>query len=323
LSKPLNEALQGLDDNPSLEGSVSVLTSTAEKMEAMSNAQTQQLGQALTQAGQQLAEQDGSPLQSVGQSLANGDILSAASQLSTMDLNDLSQAEANQLADQLQSMAQSLASSNPQLSSQLNTAAQALQNGDTAAAQQALQQAAQSMAQSGQQITQAQIAGQSAQQLQQGTGQVLAAGGGGQQSAQASGQAAGSNQSGSANGPAGAGSGTGEAQGPQSNGGESGSQPIPQNNGPGDGGESSYEQIYAPSLLGGEGGPTVDLPNSGEEGDVIGQGPVTPSEDGQSLVPYDQVYSQYEQVNRQAIDNGEIPLQFMDVIRNYFDSLNP
>jgi hypothetical protein len=40
-------------------------------------------------------------------------------------------------------------------------------------------------------------------------------------------------------------------------------------------------------------------------------------------VPYDQVYSQYEQANRQAIENSEVPVQFMQIIRNYFDSLKP
>ncbi|MDO9300213.1 MAG: hypothetical protein Q7T89_02475, partial [Anaerolineales bacterium] len=98
--------------------------------------------------------------------------------------------------------------------------------------------------------------------------------------------------------------------------------PIPQNNGAGDGGESAYEQIYAPSLLGGAGGDTLGVPTSGEDGEVIGASPTT-AEDGESLVPYTEVYSQYNQFNRQAIENGEVPAQFMDLIRNYFSSLQP
>jgi hypothetical protein len=35
------------------------------------------------------------------------------------------------------------------------------------------------------------------------------------------------------------------------------------------------------------------------------------------------VYSQYNQVNRQAIENGEVPVQFMDLVRDYFGSLQP
>ena len=105
---------------------------------------------------------------------------------------------------------------------------------------------------------------------------------------------------------------------------EAGSDPITQNNGAGDGGESTYEQIYAPKLLGGEDGSQVNLPSSGDNGgDVIGQGPTTPGDPGESLVPYSDVYSQYEQVNNQAIENGDIPAQFTQIIKNYFNSLQP
>ena len=325
LTTPLEQALQGLQENPSLEGSVSVLTSTGEKLQALSDPQSQQLAQQLKDTGSQLAAQEGSPLQSMGQSLAEGDTLSAASKLANLDVSNLSQAEADQLAGQLESMAQSLASTNPQLATDLNNAAQALRDGDAAAAQQALAQAAQSLTQAGQQVTFSQTAGQAAQQMQQGAGQVLAAGGGGQASqgnqASAQGrQGQGSGQAGQTSVGAGSGSGNGAGES-ASAGGEAGSAPIPQNNAPGDGGERAYEQIYAPTLLGGEGGPSVALPDSGEDGTVIGEGPSTPGESGQSLVPYDQVYAQYDQANRQAIENSEVPVQFMQIIRNYFDSL--
>jgi hypothetical protein len=86
---------------------------------------------------------------------------------------------------------------------------------------------------------------------------------------------------------------------------------------------TSYEQIYAPTLLGGEGGPIVNLPGSAQGGDVVGQGPTTPTDPGQSLVPYNQVLPQYEQANQNAIDNGSIPFQFIQIIHSYFDSLKP
>ena len=201
------------------------------------------------------------------------------------------------------------------------------------------------MAQAGQQMTFSQVANQAGQAMQQGTGQVLAAGGGqqagqqgqgtgqgqiqgqGQGQSQGQGQApgqgqSGSNQGGSASGQSASGSGRGSGQG-QAGGQEAPNSPINQNNGPGDGGESTYEQIYAPSLLGGNGGPNVALPGSGQDGTVIGQGPVAPGETGQSMVPYQQVLGQYEQVNQQAIDNGSIPFEFMQVIHSYFNSLKP
>lgn len=331
LTEPLEAAQQALQNNPSLENSVSVLTSTGEKLQTLSDPQSQAMSEALQEMGNQLSKQAGSPLQSVGQELAQGNIVNAANELSNVDVSVLSSSEQAQLADQLDALAESLQSTNPQLASQLSEAAEALQNGDPLAAQQALNQAAQSMAQAGQQIASSETASQAASQMQQGAGQVLAAGGGQQQANQDGpgnqpGQGQGSNQgsqtAGTSNG--GSGSGSGSDAGTNETGSEAGTDPIAQNNGPGDGGETSYEQIYAPQLLGGEGGPQVNLPGSDQPGgDVIGQGPTTPGEPGTSTVPYNEVYSQYEQINNQAIESGDIPAQFMQVIKNYFDSLKP
>jgi hypothetical protein len=321
LAKPLNEALNGLKENPSMEDAVSTLVSTSEKLQAMSSQQAGQSMQALKQTGSSLASQQGTPLESIGKNLASGNFTNAASDLANMDLSKMNSAEWQQLAEQLEAMASTLASTNPQLAQQLANAAQALRRGDIASAQQSLASAATQLAQAGQQINAAQMASQAAGQMQQGAGQVLAAGGGTQPSqgnASVPGQS--NQQSGQNNGGSGSGSGSGDA--PQSNqqGDEAGSSPIPQNNGAGDGGESAYEQIYAPSLIGGAGGDTLGLPTSGEGGDVVGTSPATAT-DGQSLVPYTNVFSQYQQFYYQAIDNGEVPPQFMDVIRNYFDSL--
>ncbi|MFN8411367.1 MAG: hypothetical protein U0Z26_03165 [Anaerolineales bacterium] len=332
LTAPLEQALQQLQQNPSLENSVSVLTSTSQQLQTMSNDQAQQTAQALQQAGGELAKQDGSPLQGVGDALAKGDTVSAASQLANMDLSKMDASQANQTAQQLDTLAKALQSSNPQLASQLQNAADALRRGDIAAAQQALNHAATQMAQAGQQIAASQTASQTAQQLQQGAGQVVAAGGGQQQAANGQGQngqgqnGQGQNGNGTGSQMNGAGtSGSGSGSGAQNNqpGNEAGNNPINQNNGASDGGEKPYEQIYAPSLLGGDNGTTVNLPTSGQEGEVIGQGPTDPSKPGESLVPYDQVYSQYNDFNRQAIESGNVPVEFMSVIRNYFDSLQP
>jgi hypothetical protein len=348
LTDPLKEAQQGLQNNPSQESSVSALTSAGQKMQALSDPKADAQSQALKESGNQLAKQEGSPLQSVGQNLANGNNVNAANDLANMDVSKLSQAEQQQLANQLQSLAQSMQSTNPQLANQLNQAAQALQNGNIQAAQQALNQAALSLAQAGQQIASSQIANQTASQLQQGAGQVLAVGGGqqgqqanqsgqGQQSqgnqsgqgnqtgqGQGQGQGNGSNQSNQTTGTGGSGSGSGKANGTGQNGTEAGTSPIAQNNGPSNGGESSYEQIYAPQLLGGQGGPQVNLPGSNQNnGDVVGQGPTTPGNPGSSTVPYSEVYSQYQQINNQAIENGDVPPQFMQIIKNYFNSLKP
>jgi len=337
LSAPLAQALNSLKQNPSLESSVSTLTSTGEKLQALADPQAQQTAQALQQAGGELAKQQGSPLQGVGENLAKGNPIAAAGELAKTDLSQLTPQQAAQTADQLSQLAQSLQSSNPALAQQLNQAAQALKNGNTAAAQQALKQASQSMAQAGQQQAMAQAAGQAATQVQQGAGQMLAAGGGGQQpvagqpgsnpganqNPQTGGQS-GANQNPQNGGQSGAGSGKGTGQGSQSGGPQAGKSPIAQNNGAGDGGETTFEQIYAPTLLGGTGGPQLGLPNAnGQGGDVVGQGPVTPGDPAQSLVPYDQVFAHYNDVTHQAIENGQIPFEFTQIVRNYFDSLKP
>ncbi|MBI5953948.1 MAG: hypothetical protein HY865_20020 [Chloroflexi bacterium] len=322
LAKPLEDAMKELKDNPSVEGAVSTLVRTSEELKALSDQQALQTQQSLTETGSSLASQEGSPLEAVGKDLAKGNFAGAASELANMDLSQMTPEHLQQLAEQLESMASSLAATNPQMAQQLMNAAQAIRSGDMAAAQQAMSGAASQMVQAGQQITAAQMATQAAGQLQQGAGQIVAAGGGqtpSQGGAMAQGQ---SQQSGQSNGGSGSGSGSGSA--PQSNqaGSEASSSPIEQNNGAGDGGESAYEQIYAPALLGGAGGDTLGVPTSGEDGEVIGTSPTT-AEDGESLVPYTEVYSQYNQFNRQALENGEVPVQFMDLIRNYFGSLQP
>lgn len=317
LAAPLQQALNDLKQNPGLESSVSTLVSTGEKLQALTDSQAAQTIQALRQAGGNLAGQEGSPLQSVGEQLANGSPIAAAWELANLDLSQLSPEQAAQMAQQLQQIAKSVASSNPQLAAQLNQAAQALQNGDTTAAQQTLRQAAQTMAQAGQAQALNEAAGQAARQMQQGAERVIAAGGG----SNAAQTGAVSSQAPSSQG---AGSGTETGESPNAQPGQAGTSPIPPNNPPGDGGETSYEQIYAPNLLGGEGGPPVGLNSgSGEPGEVIGQVPSAPGSEGQNLVPYTEVFGRYEEINRRAIESGEIPFEFTQIIRNYFDSLKP
>jgi hypothetical protein len=325
LTEPLQQAQQDLKETKSLEGAVSVLTTTGEKMQALSAEQGGETMQALKESGSSLASQEGSPLESVGKDLTNGDFAKAASDLNNMDLSQMSSEELQKLAQQLDAMAESLASSNPQMAQELKDAAQKIREGDLASAQQSLNNAAQQMAQVAQQAAASHAASQAASEMQSGAGQMLAAGGG--QTVQAQGQGQGNQQGNNPTGQnnqGGAGGGSGSGDAPDSNqaGSEAGSSPIPQNNGAGDGGESAYEQIYAPPLLGGAGGDTLGLPTSGDSGEVIGTSPTTAT-DGQSLVPYSEVYGQYDQVNNQAIENGEVPVQFIDIVWSYFNSIQP
>ena len=189
----LKETQQQLKDAQSLEQATAVLTRGEKKFESLTSAEAEAQTEGLRQAGQRLAQNEGSPLQSFGQNLADGDFLAVAEDLRNLDVNQLSPTEAAALADQLEQAAESLQSSNPELAQQLRDAADAARNGDAQKAQQALDQAAQSMTQTAQQTARFNVARKVTAQLGQGRQRMIAAG----RSAQS--QAAQENQSGQGN----------------------------------------------------------------------------------------------------------------------------
>jgi hypothetical protein len=332
----LQETQQQLKEAQSLEQATSVLTRGEKKFESLTSAQAEAQTEGLRQAGRWLAQDAGSPLQSFGQNLADGDFLAAAEDLHNLDLSQMSASEAAALADQLEQAAEALQSSNPELAQQMRDAADAARSGDAQKAQQALDQAAQSMTQAAQQAARSNVARKVTTQLGQGRQRMIAAGRSaqsqtaqGNQSGQGNPTQPGSGQSGSSsqsnpNGGAGSGAGKGTGDSGDAKGSEAGGKPIDQNNGPGDGGEAPYEPIYAPQRLGGSGDDTVTLPGSGDNsGDVTGQSGVNPGTDTPSQVPYSQVFAQYANAYRQAIDSGQVPPQMKDLIRQYFSSLEP
>lgn len=332
----LKETQQQLKEAQSLEQATAVLTRGEKKFESLTSPQAGAQAEALRQAGRNLSQAEGSALQALGQNLAEGDFLAAAENLRNIDMSQLSSTEKAQLANQLENMAEAVQASHPELAQQLREAAEAARNGDTQKAQQALDQAAQTMSQTAQQVARSNVARKVTAQMGQGRQRMIAAGksaqgnqasngnqaGQSNQPGQGSGQSGSSTQNGSAGSGSGAGRGSGngsDAQGP-----EAGSKPIDQNNGPGNGGETTYEPIYAPQRLGGSGEDTVALPGSGDpNGDVMGQSGVTPGTNNPSQVPYTQVFAEYATAYRQAIDSGQVPPQLRDLIRQYFSSLEP
>jgi uncharacterized membrane protein YgaE (UPF0421/DUF939 family) len=339
LTRPLDEAQERLESGDlTREQAVQILTQAQQELQQLADPNAQAQAEALRQAGESLSQN--ATTQSVGEALASGDLQGAAEALANIDPARLSEAERQALADQLEQTAQALQGTNPELAEQMQAAAEALRRGDTTAARAALQQAAQSVAQTGQAAAQAQAASQAAAQVsqaqravaqagsQQGQGQGQGQGGQGQNQGQGQGQGQGEGQgSGSTQGQnqgQGSGAGRGEGTG-QGQGGEVGTDPIGQDNAPGDGGESVYEPIYSPYLLGGSGeGEQVDLPGSGDPGDeVVGEGPTNPQEAGSVTVPYNEVYRAYAEAVRSAIASGEVPLSLRDVVRQYFSSLEP
>ncbi len=338
LVQPLQDALEGLQEAQSMEQAVSVLTRARDQIQPLTDAQAERNGEGLQNAGTLLSQSQGSPLQPFGQELADGNFQNAAQELRNLagELADMTPQELEALASQLEQAAGALESSSPDVSEALRQAAVALQQGDLQAARQSLEQAAQSLSQTGAQIAQAQSAAQAAAQLGQGQQQVIQAGqspqagqtqgqGQGASPGQASGSEQGSGQSQSqGQNQNSSGSGRGEGGGDSGTGPEAGDSPIDQNNGPGDAGETSYEQIYAPQRLGGSAGEAVNLPGSGTSGDqTINQGNAAPGDPGDSRVPYVEVFPSYAETYRQAIDNGEVPLSLRELVKKYFSSLEP
>jgi hypothetical protein len=338
LEQPLQQALQGLEGSRNTEQAVSVLNSTRQRLGEISDPQAVQAGEQLRRTGSDLARQSGSPLNSFGESLAEGDFTRAAGELASIDPDSLDAEQREDLLDQLEETAAALEESVPNLAGQLREAAEALRRNEDQSARQALEGAAQDLLETGQQILQSELARRTAENIGQGQQRVIQAGrdaagsqgqpaGGSETDDPGDGQLAGQGQvpgSGNEGGISSAG-GQGVTSGAEQVGSESGSDPISQDNAPGEGGTLPYEQIFAPQRLGeGQGGDLVTLPGSGQIGDqVTGEGVVSPGELDESRVPYVQVMPLYERIYREAMENPQLPTYLRPIVRDYFSYLEP
>lgn len=87
-------------------------------------------------------------------------------------------------------------------------------------------------------------------------------------------------------------------------------------------GFQDYEPVFAPNNVGGEGGDELRLQADPDE-TPLQEGEFSSNPEGQSVVPYDQVFSSYADAASRALDSDYIPLGLRDVIRDYFTSLDP
>ncbi len=345
LTEPIQNALEGLEQgNLSQEEAVATLSEAeADLRELAANNDQSNLQQSLQDAGQPLAENQNS--QSLGQNLQNGNLSqagAAAAQLAD-SLPTLSEDELAQLAEDLAETAASLQDVDSELANELAAAAQALQNGDVAAAQQALQQAAGTLQQRAQSNAAAGQASAAANQLGEGRQEVAQAGQGNQsgqgEQAEGSGQGQGQGE-GEGQGPGqgqGQGSGQGQGQGQGSGEGSGQGQGAGQGQGsnqgtgqggPGPGGGHA-ENVFAPDLvdLSGFEGEDVELPaeclaDPASCGGLLSENP-TEFGDEQSIVPYEQVFGDYRNAANEALADDYIPLGLKGYIRDYFSSLEP
>lgn len=310
----LDEAIQTLEQRDiSQEEALAALDAAERELRDLSGQFAEERQRALQEASGLF---DNTAAEDIAKALAEGNFQEAAEALSDLDLENLSPEEQAALGEALGQAADALAESNPELSEALGDAAEALQQGDAAAAGEALGEAGSAIGQ----LDDAALAqvDEYADQVAQGEGSIAGAaqpGEGGMGQAQAGSQQGQGEQGGG-------GAGRGEDQG-AAQGGQAGDQ-MPTDNDPGDGGETPYDDVYAPQRIGGEGGEQVDVPGNPDAGMPTGaEGDFADNPFGSSNVDYEEVWADYADAINEALESGYIPLGLRDIIRRYFLRLSP
>ncbi len=335
--QPIEQAIEGLGEGAiSQEEAVATLSEAeAELRDLSASSSAEQLRQQLQEAGEPLANNPNS--QALGESLQNGNLAQAGTAVTQLadQLPSLSREEQLALAEDLMATAQSLVGTDDQLAQQLAEAAQALQNGDIAAAQQALREAGATLQQRAQEAAATDQANQAADALGEGRQSVAQAGGQNQSGQPANPDnllpendgRAGANEGLGQSPQPGPGQGNGQGQGQGEGQGQNGSSQG-QLGGPSAGGGHT-ENVYVPELrdLSGFEGVDVELPaecaaNPSDCGALLNE---TPTEFGDetSIVPYTQVFGDYQNAANEALQDDYIPLGLKGYIRDYFSSLEP
>ena len=99
---------------------------------------------------------------------------------------------------------------------------------------------------------------------------------------------------------------------------------MPTNNGHGDGSVVTNEHVYAPTFVGGSGGPSIDPSNGASNGSVPSQpGSYTNPDTGTSNVPLDNVSAAAQAQADSAMDTDHVPIGLRGVIHDYFSGLQP
>ena len=101
-----------------------------------------------------------------------------------------------------------------------------------------------------------------------------------------------------------------------------GSRTSPQSAEPGAAGRESFAPIYAPQDFSPQAGAGVALPNHSQEGRLI-EGELVENPRGELSIPYNQVFSAYEQAARRTLEAQGLPPNLRPIVRAYFDGLRP
>jgi hypothetical protein len=323
LLRELDDTIRDLQGGDlSREEAIARLSETEGKLQELlgENAELEQ--RALREAGREARQ--GASTEELGEALTADEYAEAVEAMASLaeQLPQMSPQELSATAERLEAMARALEASNPELAQALRDAAQAMRQGDIAAAQEALDRAATQMAEAGQQIAAQEATEGALGQIQEGRREIAQSGEPGTrigeqgQGQQGQGQQGGGQQGSSGSG-AGDTDGTGGQGTPQDPGG-----PIDPNQ-PGQEGETPYDPIYDPERLGEGEGEQVAIPGQGKDGPATGEREGGPTEEGEALVPYNEVYTDYQAQAASALEDSYIPRGLKEYVRAYFGSLDP
>jgi chemotaxis protein histidine kinase CheA len=341
-------------DNP--EKQANALQSAAKMLEKM-QADEQQIQDSLEQLQRQLAQQEQTREAARAMEKLDQAAIEAAFRSMERELAELTEDERAELAAYLQEVAEQLsqaasAANSPEASKiaeQLRQSGTALQSGNIAGAVNQLQsgflQAMQLAAQTNSMLAQVSQSLTGVQQTQMvfagtaGSASAAAGSGSGQASSAPAGQSAGTGGSqaqgsgqGSGNqagqGAGGGGSGSGHQPGGGGSGGQgagSGSGGSGSGKGGGAGlGSGSHELVSVPAeRISGEGGPTETVGGPLGEGDSETRASGTTQVSAGVVRPYEEVYRQYEQFTRESLERQQIPEDYKEMVRDYFQRIEP
>lgn len=297
---------------PALSQSISDL---AQALPDLSSAQLAELADALSNAAQSAASADpnlSEALQSAADALREGDLESALELLSEAQERAEQTEQAQTQSEQTQSDIQELANEAEQSVQELAQAGQSEEGQSGPQGEEGNPQSGNSDSAGETEGSQGQ-GDNGSQPSERGSGSPVL-----DPNAQNSSQQPQSSVSGGSNNPGGSGDGQSQSESGQPD----ASAAVDQSNNPDGLGQGQFEAIYAPQRIGGEGGAEIILET--DPGDLPAiEGEFAENPFGQSLVPYNQVFGDYQNAANRALDSGYVPLGLRDVIRDYFTSLQP
>ena len=321
---PLKESLEEMKQSETLEEAVSAMSDAQQTLEELSSSGREEF-EGLQAAGEELAKNQDSPLNLMGEALSQGDFQTAAEELAALDLSTLSPDELASLAEELMETAEQLENSSPELAEQFQQSAEALQNQDLESAQEAIANASEAISDAVQRAEASDAARKSAEAMTDSQGRLLAAAMFGASAQSANAQTSTSeDQPGEQKGSFGSQAGSGEFEESRTPGKEAGLTPLTQDNSPGASSEKQYDSVYAPQRLGGTSETELSL-GTGDDSSSNAFGGISSTfvENAQSTVPYSEVYSMYEESIQHSLETGSIPLSLQPLVREYFSSLDP